>query len=30
MKEKRTKKRQTQVNNVDFVDWLLAIDACWV
>jgi hypothetical protein len=30
MKEKRTKKRQTQVNSVDFVDWLLAIDACWV
>jgi hypothetical protein len=30
MKEKRTKKRQTQVNNADFVDWLLAIDADWV
>jgi hypothetical protein len=28
MKEKRRKKKQTQVNNVDFVDWLLTIDEC--
>jgi len=30
MKEKRTRKRQTQVNSADFVDWLLAIDECLV
>jgi hypothetical protein len=28
MKEKRKKRKQEQVNGLDLVDWILAIDAC--
>jgi hypothetical protein len=28
MKEKEKNKKQAQVNGIDLVDWILAIDAC--